>query len=145
MKKFSFSFFISFLLATFCTSICFAEFGNNNLANEPETNSQKTREELIEGIRKRLQSVQGKMNALKKKDRQSLKTNSPKKPSPALISLTNIRNPKAVQIFLLPMKTILKAVMLPIGVKIPLACISFHSLGCLFGLGMDSQQHPHNN
>ena len=68
------------------------------------------------------------MKRFEKKSRQSLKINSPKKPSPALISLTNIRNPKAVQIFLL-MKTILKAITSLIGVKIPLACISFHSLG----------------
>lgn len=68
MKKFRFSFFIPFLLAAFCTSICLAEFGNNNLANEPETNSQKTREELIEAIRKRLQSVEGKMKDFEKKD-----------------------------------------------------------------------------
>ena len=79
MKKFSFSFFISFLLATFCTSICFAEFGNNNLANEPETNSQKTREELIEGIRKRLQSVQGKMKRFEKKEPAITKNKLPEK------------------------------------------------------------------
>ena len=68
MKKFRFSFFIPLLLASFCHSIGLAEFGNNNLVNEPEANSQKTREELIEGIRKRFQSVQGKMKRFEKKD-----------------------------------------------------------------------------
>ncbi len=79
MKKFRFSFFIPFLLAAFCNSICLAEFGNNNLANEPETNSQKTREELIEGIRKRLQSVQGKMKRFEKKEPAITKNKLPEK------------------------------------------------------------------
>ena len=79
MKKLRFSFFIPLLLATFCTSICLAEFGNNNLANKPETNSQKTREELIEGIRKRLQSVQGKMKLFEKKEPVITKNKLPEK------------------------------------------------------------------
>ena len=79
MKKFSFSFFIPFLLTAFCTSICFAEFGNNNLPNEPEPNSPKTREELIEGIRKRLQSVQGKMKRFEKKEPAITKNKLPEK------------------------------------------------------------------
>ena len=68
MKKFRFLFFIPFLLASICTSICLAQFGNNNLANESAINSQKTREEVIEAIRKRLQSVEGKMKSFEKKD-----------------------------------------------------------------------------
>ncbi len=79
MKKFRFSFFIPFLLTAFCTSICLAEFGNNNLPNEPEPNSPKTREELIEGIRKRLQSVQGKMKRFEKKDPAITKNKLPEK------------------------------------------------------------------
>jgi len=79
MKKFRFSFFIPFLLTAFCTSICLAKFGNNNLANEPEPNSKKTREELIEGIRKRLQSVQGKMKRFEKKDTAITKNKLPEK------------------------------------------------------------------
>jgi opacity protein-like surface antigen len=68
MKKFRFLFFIPFLLASICTSICLAQFENNNLANESAINSQKTREEVIEAIRKRLQSVEGKMKSFEKKD-----------------------------------------------------------------------------
>jgi len=79
MKKFRFSFFIPLLLASFCHSIGLAEFGNNNLVNEPEANSQKTREELIEGIRKRLQAVQGKMKRFEKKDPAITKNKLPEK------------------------------------------------------------------